>query len=79
MHALRVLITVLVKHWYLCKLQVYWFCRKVVGIHEQDFKKIGRFLYKNLPAFTGTFDDLHFPTKTVKFSCKNWQIFSKKL
>ncbi len=45
---LSVLTTALVKHWCLGKLQVYMFCRKVAGIHEQDFKKMWRFLPKNL-------------------------------
>ncbi len=30
-------------------------------------------------VFTGTFDNLDFPIKTVKFTCKNWQIFFKKI
>ncbi len=30
-------------------------------------------------VFTATFDSLDFPVKTVKFSCKNRQIFFKKL
>ncbi len=38
-HGLSVPITALVKHWCLGKLQVYMFCRKVVGIHEQYLKK----------------------------------------
>ncbi len=44
-----------------------------------DFlKKISRFSEENLKVFTGTFNDLDFPVKTVKFSCKNRQIFFKK-
>ncbi len=63
-HGLSVLITALIKHRRLDKLQVYMFRRKVVGIHEQDFKKMWQFLYKNLTVFTGTFDDLDFFVKT---------------
>ncbi len=29
-------------------------------------------------VFTGTFDDLDFPVKPVKFSFKNWQNFLKE-
>ncbi len=38
-------------------------------------RKIWQFLYKNLAVLTGTFDNFDFPIKTVKFSCKNLQIF----
>ncbi len=65
------LITTLVKQWYLGKLQGHTFCRKAVGILAQDFKEMWQFLYTNLTVFTGTFDDLYFSVKTVKFSCKN--------
>ncbi len=34
------MITMLVDHWCLGQLQVYMFCSKIVGIHEQDFKKM---------------------------------------
>ncbi len=39
-HGPSVLITALIQHWYLGKLHVYMFCRKVAGIREQYFKKI---------------------------------------
>ncbi len=42
-----------------------------MGYRGQDFKKIRRFLYESLTVSTGTFDDLHFPVETVKFSYKN--------
>ncbi len=29
-------------------------------------------------VLTGKFDDLDFPIKTIKFSCKDWQIFVKQ-
>ncbi len=31
---------------------LHMFCRKVVGNHRQDFKKLWRFLYKDLTVFT---------------------------
>ncbi len=55
------------------------FYRKVLGIHEQYFKKMRHFSLKNLTVFTGTVNDLHVPVKTIKFSCKNHQIFFKKI
>ncbi len=83
MHGLSVLITAFVKHRYLGKLQVYMFCRKVVGIHKQDFKKMWRCLHQNQTVFTGTFDHLDFPAKPVthvkvgRFSLKNRKIAGK--
>ncbi len=54
------------------------------------FEENLRFIQENLTVFTrkcdnfcmvfkGTFDDLHFPVKLVKFSCTNRQIFFKNL
>ncbi len=73
-----VLITALIKHWCLGKLQVYMFWRKVLGIHEKDFKKLWRFLYKNLTGLYRNIWEFTFSLKTFKFSCKNGQIFLKK-
>ncbi len=64
---------------------VVYFCIKIVKFYV----KIGKFFLRNrkiftgksddycrkIWVFTGTFDDLNFPVKTVEFSCKNCQIF----
>ncbi len=50
-----------------------------VGKFNGFYRKIWRFLWKNLTVFTGTLGDLDFPVKNVTFSCTNWQIFFKKL
>ncbi len=68
-HGLSVLTTAFVKQCCTGKLQICMFCRKIVGIHEQDFKKMRWFLYKNLTVFTGRFGGLEFPVKPEKFSC----------
>ncbi len=89
-YGLSVLTTALVKHCCLGKLQVYIFCRKVVEIHEQDFKKIFSQCWKNFSYF-GKIAHLnllesvemsrasHFPVKIGRYSLKNRKIFLKKL
>ncbi len=77
-YGLSVRITELVKQWCLGKLQVYMFWRKVVGIHEQDFKTILCQCWKNFSYF-GKITHFHLTIfKIVKCSYKDSHIFIQK-